>query len=171
MRVGSKLFSDQWYMQQALKQARLAAKHNEVPVGAVLVDATGAIVSRAYNQTIKRKSPIAHAESLAILKAARKLGDWRLVGCTLYVTLEPCSLCMNLIIMSRLARLVYGASSPQYGFSLDKYCVFDLYKIPLAIVSGIEKRRVQQELRSFFKERRSMRDGAEKTKEGRSEKG
>lgn len=167
---GSKIGDDHWYMQQALKQAQLAARHGEVPVGAIVVDCAGNIVARAYNQTIKRNSPLAHAESLAIAKVARKQGDWRLVGYTLYVTIEPCSLCMNLIIMSRISQLVYGASSPQYGFSLDKYCVFDLYKIPLAIASGVEAQSALKYLRQFFEQRRSARHDAKKNQKSRTGK-
>jgi tRNA(adenine34) deaminase len=146
--------NDEWFMQQALAQARKAARNHEVPVGALVVDARARIVGRAYNQTVKRQSPLAHAELLAITKAARRQGDWRLAGCTLYVTIEPCALCMHAIIASRIVRVVYGAPSPLYGFSLDKYCSFDLYKKPLAITSGVAAKQAQQYLKLFFKQKR-----------------
>ena len=146
--------SDQWFMDCALKQARRAFDAGEVPVGAVVVNVDGVIVARAYNQTVKRQSPLAHAEVLAIIKVARKQKNWRLNKCTLYVTIEPCALCMQVILTSRIARVVYGASSPLYGFSLDKYCSFDLYKKPLAITSGVAAEQAQQYMKQFFKQKR-----------------
>lgn len=146
--------TDTWFMNEALKQARRAFDAGEVPVGAIVVDKNGVVIARAYNQTIKRSSPLAHAETLAIIKATRKQKDWRLNTCTLYVTIEPCALCMQLILMSRIARVVYGASSPLYGFSLDKYCSFDLYKKPLAITSGVSAGLAQQYMKQFFKQKR-----------------
>jgi len=162
--------TDSFFMQQALKQAERAAAVDEVPVGAVMVDKYGKIVARAYNQTIKKYSPLAHAEILAIRKAAKKRGDWRLPGHTLYVTLEPCLLCMQLIIMSRIGRLVYGADSPLFGFSLDKYCSFDLCKVPLVIEKGIEADAAKKLLKQFFKGKRSRVDGAQKIEECRDRK-
>lgn len=145
---------DTWFMAQALKQAQRAFIAQEVPVGAVIVNVDGKIIARAYNQTIKRHSPLAHAEIVAIIKAARKQKDWRLDGFTLYVTIEPCALCMQLILTSRITRVVYGAPSPLYGFSLDKYCSFDLYKKPLAITSGVSAGQAQQYMKQFFKQKR-----------------
>lgn len=156
---------DVFFMQQALKQAEKAAIHDEVPIGAVLVDEQGKIVARAYNQTIQLSSPFAHAETRVIAKAARKFGDWRLDGYTLYVTVEPCALCMHVILTSRIRRVVYGAPSPLFGFSLDKYCTFDLYKRPI-MASGIEADKAQHLMRQFFKKKRSGSHGAQKTHEG-----
>jgi tRNA(adenine34) deaminase len=161
-------YNDQSFMRQALMQARKAARIGEIPVGAVLVNRAGTIVARAYNQTVKRKSPLGHAEILAINRAARACGDWRLNGYTLYVTLEPCALCMHLILMSRIARVVYATCSPIYGFSLDKYCIFDLYKKPLAITSGVEAGTAQQYLRRFFRQKRSGCYDAQKVEKGRA---
>lgn len=150
---------DDWHMNTALKQAARAAMLNEVPIGAVIVDKNNTIIARAYNQTIRRASPFAHAEVLAIQKAAKKLGDWRLNGCTIYVTVEPCALCMHTIIISRISRLVYGASSPLFGFSLDKYCNFDVYKTSLIIQAGIKKGEAEQHMKLFFRKKRStLRD-------------
>lgn len=146
--------SDRYYMKLALLQAERAYRVDEVPVGAIIVDGRGIVVARAYNQTVKRKSPLAHAELLAITRAAKKMGDWRLDGCTLYVTLEPCALCMQAIIASRLSRVVYAAGSPLYGFSLDKYCSFDLYKMPLVLACGICQDEAQAYMKQFFKTKR-----------------
>ena len=147
-------FNDIFFMQQALAQARKAAAYDEVPIGAVIIDSTNTIIARAYNQTIKRRTPLGHAEIIAITRATKKLGDWRLEGYTLYVTLEPCALCMQVIIASRISRVVWGASSPLFGFSLDKYCTFDLYKMPLAFTAGIEKTTSQAYLKQFFQKKR-----------------
>jgi tRNA(adenine34) deaminase len=106
---------DEFFMRQAIKQAHLALKHDEVPVGAIVVNSDGRIIGRGYNQTEKRSAQIFHAESIAIAKAGRQLGDWRLCGCWVYVTLEPCAMCMNLIQLSRCAGIAYGATSPLFG--------------------------------------------------------
>lgn len=145
---------DVFFMQQALAQARKAATHNEVPIGAIIINSTNTIVARAYNQTNKRCSPLGHAEIIAITRAAKKLGDWRLNGYTLYVTLEPCALCMQAIIASRISRVVYATASPLFGFSLDKYCSFDLYRMPLVFTTGVEKTTAQAYLKEFFKKKR-----------------
>jgi tRNA(adenine34) deaminase len=85
-----------FFMAQALKQARLALKYDEVPIGAIVVSPEGAIVGRGYNQTERKSSQAFHAEVLAVTRAGHKMGDWRLNGCWVYVTLEPCVMCMNL---------------------------------------------------------------------------
>lgn len=110
-----KLESNKFYMKQALLQAKLAFAKNEVPVGAVVVDKDGKILSRSYNKIEKQKCQVAHAEALAIKAACKKFGDWRLNGCTLYVTLEPCLMCLGLIQLSRIDKVVFGASSPLFG--------------------------------------------------------
>jgi len=156
---------DSFYIQKALDEAAQAFAVDEVPIGAIVVDAQGAIIGQAYNQTVKENSPLAHAEILAIKQAAEALGDWRLDDCTLYVTLEPCTLCMQLIIMSRIKRLVYGASSPLYGFSSDKFCVFDVSKMKLMIQKGIEEEAAQQLLKRFFNKKRSC-NGTQKIEQG-----
>src|SRR5690349_8017702 len=102
-------------MEIALDEARLAAERGEVPVGAVIVDASGVIVARAGNETRLRNDPTAHAEVLAIRQAAAALGAERLSGCDLYVTLEPCAMCAGAISFARLRRLYYGADDPKGG--------------------------------------------------------
>lgn len=150
---------DEWYMEQALKQAARAAERDEVPVGAIIIDGNGSIIARAYNKTKQQANPLAHAEILAIQKAAHTLHDWRLNNCTLYVTVEPCALCMHVILISRIKRLVYGAASPVFGFSLDKYCTFDVYKTTLLIQSGVKKNEAQLYMKHFFKQKRSQSHG------------
>ena len=114
----------QWYnnimtehkapMQAAIRMAQKAAKKDEVPIGAVIIK-NGRIVSKGYNTRETRKDPLGHAEIMAIRKAARKMGGWRLSGCTLYVTLEPCPMCAGAIINARIDTVVFGAYDPKAG--------------------------------------------------------
>ena len=106
--------NDEQYMKKALALARRAAKIGEVPIGCVIV-AGDEIIASGYNQRKKKKTTLAHAELLAIDKASRKLGDWRLEGCTLYVTLEPCQMCAGAIVQARIDRVVIGAMNPKAG--------------------------------------------------------
>lgn len=102
-------------MRQALRQASKAAARGEVPVGAVVADPHGRIIARGFNQPIKRSDPCAHAEIMAIRQAAGKLGNYRLTDCSLYVTIEPCPMCMGATVQARLGRVVYGADDPKAG--------------------------------------------------------
>ena len=102
------------YMKQALRQARLAYEHGEVPIGCVVVY-DGRIIGRGYNRRNTDKCTLAHAEITAIRKASKVIGDWRLEGCTLYVTLEPCQMCAGAIVQARIPRVCAGASSPKAG--------------------------------------------------------
>jgi tRNA(adenine34) deaminase len=103
-------------MEAALDEARAAGAAGEVPVGAVVVSAEGELLARAHNRRETDGDPLAHAELLAIRQAARSVGGWRLVGATLYVTLEPCAMCAGALVLARVARLVYGAPDPKAGF-------------------------------------------------------
>jgi tRNA(adenine34) deaminase len=108
------LTSDEHFMREALRQARRAEATDEVPVGAVVAH-EGRIIARAHNQVETLKDATAHAEILAITQASQALGDWRLEGCTLYVTKEPCAMCAGAIVLARLTRLVFGAIDPKAG--------------------------------------------------------
>lgn len=107
--------NDEFYMREAMSLAAAADCLGEVPVGAVVVDAAGQIIGRGFNTPIGEDDPTAHAEIAAIRAAARALGNYRLPGCTLYVTLEPCAMCAGAIMHSRLQRVVYGARDPKTG--------------------------------------------------------
>lgn len=150
---------DYFFMTQALKQARLALKYNEVPVGAIVVSPEGYIIGRGYNQTEKKSSQAFHAEVLAVTKAGCKIGDWRLNGCWVYVTLEPCLMCMNLIRLSRCAGVCYGASSPLFGYQVvDKQCSFSVYKEDVVkIVAGLCQDEAAAMLKGFFRMRRTKK--------------
>lgn len=117
--------SDEFYMERALTLAGKAAESGEVPVGAVIVDAEGAIVAEAWNQPIGSKDPTAHAEIVALRQAAARLGNYRLPGCTLYVTIEPCTMCAGALVHSRIARLVFGASEPKAGAIVSRARLLD----------------------------------------------
>ena len=145
---------DQQFMQIALFEAQLALEQQEVPVGAVLVDRYGNLVSQAHNLTETRKSQLAHAEILAIELATQKIGDWRLNGYSIYVTLEPCAMCMNLILLSRLDAVIFGTQSKLFGYSLDKYNSFEIYNCPVVVRSGIRSAESRLLLQSFFNSKR-----------------
>ncbi len=105
---------DEKYMKEALKQAKKAAAIGEVPIGCVIVH-QDKIIARGYNRRNTEKSTLAHAEIIAIKKAGKKLGDWRLEGCTMYVTLEPCPMCAGAVVQARIPRVVIGAMNPKAG--------------------------------------------------------
>ena len=106
--------TDEKYMREAIRQAKKAWKLDETPIGCVIVH-EGRIIGRGYNRRNTDKSPLAHAEITAIRKASKKIGDWRLEECTLYVTLEPCQMCAGAIIQSRIPRVVVGCMNPKAG--------------------------------------------------------
>ena len=146
---------DEAFMQEALIEARKASVIDEVPIGAVVVNAEGIIVARAHNSVERDCTQRAHAESLAIELAGQALGDWRLNDCWLYVTLEPCSMCMGLIKLSRLAGVVYGAPSPLFGFRLDNQEDLWVYKRDVfSIIEGIKRDEAADLLKDFFHNKR-----------------
>lgn len=142
-------------MRDALASARRAPRHNDVPVGAVLVK-DGVAVARAHNRREADDDPSAHAELLAIRRAARRLGSWRLTGCTLYVTLEPCAMCAGAIVLSRLPRLVFGAFDPKAGFagSLGDLCREPRLNHRVTVSGGVLSGPCGDVLRAFFREKR-----------------
>jgi tRNA(adenine34) deaminase len=146
------------WMRQALTAARRAATHGDVPVGAVIVK-DGVILSRGRNRRELDDDPTAHAEVDAIRRAARKLGTWRLDGCRLFVTLEPCAMCAGAIVLSRLPTLIYGASDPKAGFvgSLGDLCREPRLNHRVEVVSGVLAAECGKILVEFFRERRLRR--------------
>lgn len=141
-------------MQLALQQAKKALTKNEVPIGAVVVDKAGNVIAKAFNKVESCNSQTEHAEILAIRSAGKKLSDWRLNDCTLYVTLEPCNMCMSAILLSRISKVVYGADSPIFGYKLDNNKNFEIYNSPILIKSGVCSEEAAQLLKMFFKEKR-----------------
>lgn len=122
--------TDEQFMQLALEEASLAPGHGDVPVGAVLVDAAGNVVARNHNRREERSDPTSHAEMLVLSQGAKELGDWRLDGYTLYVTLEPCVMCAGAVMWSRLARVVYGAPDFKAGAAWSLYNVLGDTRLP-----------------------------------------
>lgn len=148
------------YMACAVLQARKAFECDEVPIGAVLVDATGKIIARAYNRVEKKQSQLAHAELQVLAIAAKKLQRWRYSDLTLYVTLQPCVMCMGALILSRIGKVVYAAQSPLFGCNLDKLDWFGIYKESLPIVAFEKDEESVELLQKFFKKQRKMRHGS-----------
>ncbi len=149
------MYDDEHYMRQALEHAQTAYEHDEVPIGAVVVSPKGVILGTGFNQTEERHAQSRHAEVMAIERTGEELKTWRLDRCTLYVTLEPCLMCMSLLCLSRIERLVYGARSPLFGYQLDKELLPGLYKKHVkGITSGVLEAESQYLLEKFFKEKR-----------------
>jgi tRNA(adenine34) deaminase len=150
---------DAKWMRAALAEAKMARSAGEVPVGAVVVK-DGAVIGRGHNQVEGLKDPTAHAEILAIGAAATTLGSWRLEGATLYVTLEPCTMCAGAIVLSRVARLVFGASDPKAGAcgSLMNVPRDERLNHLVEIDSGFMEEECSFLLRSFFEELRKKKE-------------
>jgi tRNA(adenine34) deaminase len=151
--------TDEFFMDKALAQARVAFGCNEVPVGVVIVDAHDTIIARAYNKIEAHGCQNAHAEMLAIQSACKKIGDWRLNGCRIYVTLEPCLMCMGLITLSRIKAVVFGATSDLFGSGLSNIDTLPLYAKNLKIEGGIKKEECIILLQAFFKKARQKEKG------------
>lgn len=142
---------DERFMRIALEEARRAAAVGDVPVGAVVVH-EGKIVGRGHNRREIDQDPLAHAELLALEEAARTLGRWRLFGCTLYVTLEPCHMCAGALVNARVDRLVFGADDPKAGavVSLSEVCTDARLNHRLEVVRGVLADEGGGALRAFF---------------------
>ncbi|HOM93908.1 MAG TPA: tRNA adenosine(34) deaminase TadA [Candidatus Saccharicenans sp.] len=152
---------DKYFMEKALAEANRAARRGEVPVGAVLVKGNK-IVARGYNQSISRSDPAAHAEIIALRKAGQKLKNYRLTGLTLYVTVEPCPMCLGAILQARIKRLVYGTEDSKQGAVVSRLA------IPLAranhrleVCSGILSVECRQVISNFFRSKRESRKSGE----------
>lgn len=144
-------------MLEALSLAREAASCDEVPVGAIVVDAAGAIIGRGYNQPISRRDPTAHAEIVALRDAASRLGNYRLPGCTLYVTLEPCMMCAGAIMHARIAKVVFGARDPKTGACGSVVDLFAEHRLNhhAEVVGGVLAEECGALLSGFFAARRN----------------
>ena len=146
----------QGLMQQALELAKNAAEHNDVPVGAVVVNKNGEVIGRGKNEREKNNDPLAHAELIAIREAAKSLNSWRFDDATLVVTLEPCAMCAGAIAQSRFARVVFGAFDEKAGAVGS---VWDLIRDPrlpnkIEVISGLFADESAEVLKDFFKKRR-----------------
>lgn len=149
---------DEKYMKEAIRQAKKAALIDEVPIGCVIVY-EGKIIARAYNKRNTRKTTLAHAEILAIAKASKKLGDWRLEGCTMYVTLEPCQMCSGAIVQARITRVVVGAMNPKAGCagSILNLLQMQQFNHQVELTTGILQEQCKTMMQSFFIELRKKK--------------
>jgi tRNA(adenine34) deaminase len=151
------------FMLEAIRQAKKAAANGDVPIGCVIVK-DGKIVSRGYNKRNLKKSVLAHAETIAIDKAAKKQGDFRLDGYEMYVTLEPCQMCAGAIVQSRIRRVVIGAMNPKAGCAGSIYNLLDdrRFNHRCIIKTGFHKEECAELLSVFFKELRNAHKGEER---------
>jgi tRNA(adenine34) deaminase len=148
------------YMNMALQEAIAGAEEDEVPVGAV-IEYQGKIIGRAHNQRELLSDPTAHAEMIALTQAAAYLETWRLIGCTMYVTLEPCPMCAGALVLSRLDRLVYGPADPKAGACESLYNIVQDERLNhrIEVVSGFMAEPCRQVLQEFFaRKRRKTKD-------------
>ncbi len=150
------------YMREALRQAKRAAALGEVPIGCVIVH-EGKIISRGYNRRNTDKSTLAHAEILAIKRAAKRIGDWRLEGCTIYITLEPCPMCAGAIVQARIPRCVIGSMNPKAGCagSVTNLLEMQGFNHQVEVTRGVLEEECSAMLKDFFKELR-IRDAERK---------
>ncbi len=150
---------DEYWMGKAIAQARRAEAIAEVPIGCVIVK-NGKIIARAHNRRETRQDPAAHAELLAIRKAAQKLGSWRLLETTLYVTLEPCVMCMGAIILARIPRVVFGCFDPKGGAAGSLYDLSNDQRLNhrCELITGIREDECSGLLTGFFSHLRSKRN-------------
>jgi tRNA(adenine34) deaminase len=144
------------FMLLALREAREAGQLDEVPVGAVLVDTAGQILAAEGNRTVSLNDPTAHAEILALRRAAAKIGNYRLVGTTLYVTIEPCIMCMGAIVHARVQRVVFGTPDPKWGGagSLCNFALDQRLNHRPEIVQGICQDQCRTLIQDFFRHKR-----------------
>lgn len=148
--------ADEAAMQAALQQAELAYQVGEVPVGAVVLDAEGRIIGQGFNRTITDHDPTAHAEIVALRQAAAALGNYRLPGASLFVTLEPCAMCVGAMLHARIRRVVYAATDPKTGACGSVLCVHAYPQLnhQTSVTGGLLAAECGDLLRQFFRERR-----------------
>jgi len=148
---------DERWMALAIEEARVALSIGEVPVGAVIVRG-GEVIAAGHNLTQTANDPSAHAEMVAIRRAAERLGHWRLLDCTLYVTLEPCTMCAGAIVLARIPRLVYGAADPKAGMcgSLGNLVQDPRLNHRVVLAGGVMADESGELLRGFFRDRRAL---------------
>jgi tRNA(adenine34) deaminase len=155
------VYFDERFMTQALNEARKAYQVDEVPVGCVIVH-EGLVIGRGYNRTESLQDPTAHAEMLAITAAAEHLGSWRLTGCTVYCTLEPCAMCAGALVLARVDRLVFGAPDPKFGACVS---IFKIVQEPrlnhrMALSTGVLGDDCAELMQQFFKKKRKAGEPA-----------
>ena len=161
-----KLTDQERFMKEAIRQAKKAEALEEVPIGCVIVH-EGKIIARGYNRRNTDKNTLSHAELNAIRKASKKLGDWRLEGCTMYVTLEPCQMCSGAIVQARIPRVVVGCMNPKAGCagSILNLLQVEAFNHQAELTTGILEEECSQMMKSFFKELRKKQKMKKKEQE------
>jgi tRNA(adenine34) deaminase len=151
----TKAEQDEQYMRQAIEAAKIAQENGDVPIGAVVVY-ENQVIGRAYNQREQLKDPTAHAEIIALTQAAAFIESWRLHGCTMFVTLEPCAMCAGALVLGRLDRLVYGCGDPKAGACGSLYNIVQDERLNhrLEITSGVLADECAKLLQDFFRQKR-----------------
>lgn len=146
------------FMREAIRQARKAYVLDEVPIGCVIVY-EGKIIARGYNRRNTDKNTLAHAELIAIRRASKKLGDWRLEGCTMYITLEPCQMCAGAIVQARVSRVVVGSMNPKAGCagSVLNLLQMEQFNHQVELTSGVLETECSEMLSGFFRELRQKK--------------
>lgn len=147
---------DEQYMQMAIRQAAIAEENGDVPIGCIIVY-QNRVIAKAYNQRQQLNDPTAHAEIIALTQAAQAVGNWRLTGCTIYVTLEPCPMCAGALVLARLDRLVFGADDPKAGACGSLYNIVQDSRLNhrLEVTPYVLKEACQSQLQAFFRRRRA----------------
>ena len=147
---------DERFMRAAIEAAKIAEENGDVPIGTVVVF-EGRIIGKAYNQREQLQDPTAHAEIIALTQAAAAVESWRLNGCTMYVTLEPCPMCAGALVLSRMDRLVYGCDDPKAGACKTLYNIVQDGRLNhrLEVTSGVLQEQCQKQLQEFFAKRRT----------------
>jgi tRNA(adenine34) deaminase len=147
-------------MDLAIAQARLGEKAHEVPIGAVLLDGSGAVLASGFNQPISANDPTAHAEVVVLREAARRQGNYRLPETTLVVTVEPCLMCAGALVNARVSRVVYGAREPKWG-AMESLLRLETVGLNhrIEVVSGVRERECGELIRQFFRSRREQETG------------
>jgi tRNA(adenine34) deaminase len=146
----------QYFMDLALDEAKKAGQIGEVPIGALVVAGNGEVLAATHNQTIKLVDPTAHAEILALRQAATKLNNYRLLNSSLFVTVEPCIMCMGAIVHARVKRVIYGADDPKWGAggSLYNFATDDRFNHRVEIVKGVCEKECRELMQAFFRAKR-----------------
>ena len=154
---------DEKYMKEAIKQAKKAAAIEEVPIGCVIV-CEDKIIARGYNKRNLKKNTLAHAEIIAMNKASKVIGDWRLEGCTMYVTLEPCPMCSGAIVQARIPRVIIGSMNPKAGCAGSVLNVLQTegFNHQVELETGVLGMECSEMLSSFFRELRKLKKARKK---------
>jgi len=148
------VFSDISFMEEAIKEAKIALKENEIPIGAVIVY-KNRIIGRGHNQTERLKDPTAHAEIIAISSACNYLNNWRLKDATIYITCEPCLMCLGAILLARIKRVVYGTKEEKFGIFSNYSKLYESIKERIEVIEGIKEEECKELLKMFFQNKRS----------------